>query len=204
MRIAVVAASGRVGGYVVRHALETGHEVLSVVRSASRAPAGTPAFETSATEVRGLARAFDEVDAVISCVGHVKGQPNPHLLAESARSVVKAAGDTRLVFISASGAFTGGDDPITRFIAKPILNRVLRENMADTRAMEAQLRSTSANWTTIRPSQLVDRVGKHPYRSRVDLSIPWGFQTTYVAVAQSCVDALATPAWIGHAVSVAD
>jgi putative NADH-flavin reductase len=113
-------------------------------------------------------------------------------------------GVRRLIVVSASGAFVGGDDPLTRFIAKPLLNRILRDNMDDIRAMEAVLRSSDVDWTALRPSQLVDKPGKANYRSRVELSLPWGFQTSYNTVARATLDALSRPDWVRHAVSVAD
>lgn len=207
MRIAIIGASGRSGLTVVARALVQNHEVVAVVRSASRAPQGTTPAVADARDVAALTVAFDGCDAVISCLGHVTGEDNGRLLASATSAILEAmsaAGVRRLVVESASGAFTGGDDPVTRFIAKPILNRVLRENMDDTRAMEAVLRASSVEWTALRPSQLVDKPGKVKYRSRVDLSLPWGFQTSYNTVARAALDALATPAWIAHPVSIAD
>jgi putative NADH-flavin reductase len=207
MRIAILGASGRTGGAVVAHALEQGHDVVAVVRSASRAPSGTTPAVADALDAAALSAAFQNADALISCLGHVKGQSDARLLTSSAKAILagmSAAGVGRLVVVSASGAFVGGDDPLTRFIAKPILNRILRDNMDDTRAMEAVLRTSSVEWTALRPSQLVDKPGKVPYRSRVELSLPWGFQTSYKTVARAALDALANPDWIGHAVSIAD
>ena len=207
MRIAVIGASGRTGNVVVARALGRGHEVIAVVRSASRAPAGTTAVVADALDVPGLAAAFLGADAVISCVGHVKGQGDETLLASSAAAILtamQASAVRRLIVVSASGAFIGGDDPFTRFVAKPILNRILRENMDDTRAMEAVLRKSNADWTALRPSQLVDKPGKPNYRSRIELSLPWGFQTSYNTVARAALDAFSRPDWVQHAVSVAD
>jgi putative NADH-flavin reductase len=207
MRVAIIGASGRTGGAVVSRALEEGHDVVAVVRSASRAPAGTTAAVSDALDVKALATAFRGVDAVISCVGHVKGQGDGTLLASSAAAIIEAmsaSGVRRLIVVSASGAFTGGDDPLTRFVAKPILNRILRENMDDTRAMEAVLRHSDVDWTALRPSQLVAKPGKPKYRSRIELSLPWGFQTSYNTVARGAIDALSRPDWTRHAVSIAD
>jgi putative NADH-flavin reductase len=207
MRIAVLGASGRTGKIAVSRSLAAGHEIVAVVRSAVRAPEGTTAAVADALDVPGLTAAFDGVDAIISCLGHVKGQGDGTLLASSATAILaamSAGGVRRLIVVSASGAFTGGDDPLTRFIAKPILNRILRENMDDTRAMEAVLRSSDVDWTALRPSQLVDKPGKANYRSRTELSLPWGFQTSYNTVARAALDALGRPDWVRHAVSIAD
>ena len=207
MRVAVIGASGRTGTATVARALSAGHEVVAVVRSSSRAPQDTTPVIADALDATALAKGFAGVDAIISCVGHVKGQGDGTLLASSATAVLEAmstSGVRRLIVVSASGAFVGGDDPLTRFIAKPLLNRILRENMDDTRAMEAVLRSSDVDWTALRPSQLVDKPGKANYRSRIELSLPWGFQTSYNTVARAALDALTRPDWARHAVSIAD
>ena len=207
MRIAVLGASGRTGSVVVTRALEQHHEVVAVVRSPSRAPQNTTPVIADALDATALAEGFAGVNAIISCVGHVKGQGDGTLLASSATAVLgamAASGVRRLIVVSASGAFVGGDDPLTRFIAKPLLNRILRENMDDTRAMETVLRSSDVDWTALRPSQLVDKPGKANYRSRIELSLPWGFQTSYNTVARAALDALTRPDWARHAVSIAD
>jgi putative NADH-flavin reductase len=207
MRIALLGASGRTGTVVATRALDEGYEVVAVVRSAARSPRGTIAAVADALDARALSTAFAGVDAIVSCLGHIKGQGDGKLLASSATAILEAmsiSGVHRLVVVSASGAFTGGDDPLTRFIAKPLLNRILRENMDDTRAMEAVLRDGDAEWTALRPSQLVDKSGKATYRTRVDLSLPWGFQTSYNTVARAALDALTQPDWVRHAVSIAD
>ena len=207
MRIAVLGASGRTGGVVVTRALERHHDVVAVVRSASRAPQRTTPAIADALDAKALAKAFAGVDAIISCVGHVKGQGDGKLLASSVTAILEAmavSGVRRVIVVSASGAFVGGDDPLTRFIAKPLLNRILRENMDDTRAMEGVLRSSDVEWTALRPSQLVDKPGTANYRWRIESSLPWGFQTSYNTVARAALDALTRPDWVRRAVSIAD
>lgn len=69
-------------------------------------------------------------DAVISTLGQVAGDADRRILRNGMATTLTAmgrAGVRRLVAISAGAAYVGGDDPLARFIAKPILRRVLRE-----------------------------------------------------------------------------
>src|SRR6202000_3246458 len=64
-------------------------------------------------------------------------------------------GVRRLVAVSASGAFIEPSDPfVTRVIAKPLLQRFLRDAMADTRRMEGEGWASTADWTLAGPRPL--------------------------------------------------
>ncbi|UJP10338.1 NAD(P)H-binding protein [Microbacterium sp. KUDC0406] len=64
MRVAIIGASGRSGRRAVAHALEAGHEVVSVVRTPSSAPASTEVAQADARDVDALAAAMTGADAV--------------------------------------------------------------------------------------------------------------------------------------------
>lgn len=207
MRIAVLAASGRTGSATVRHALAAGHDVVSVVRTPSKAPAGTTVAQADARDAAALAHAFRDADAVVSCVGHVTGQEDPTLLRDSASALVAAmaaVGTRRVVAVSAAAAYVAGDDPLSRFIAKPILERMLKANNVDTRAMEDVIRSSTAHWTLLRPSRLVAGNGSARYRSRVDRAVWWHYNTRFDTVGRAAVDALSRSDWIGHSAFITE
>jgi putative NADH-flavin reductase len=207
MRVAVIGASGRSGRAIVKHALAAGHEVVSVVRNPSSAPAGTTVAQASARETEALAASLKGTDAVISCLGHVAGQKDPTLLRDGATALVAAmtsAGVSRLVAVSAAGAFVAGDDPLSRFVAKPVLARLLRENNEDTQAMEAVIRASGTDWTLLRPSRLTAGEGKAAYRCRLDTSVWWHYSTTFGTVGRAAVDAARKPEWAGHAVFITE
>ncbi len=69
----------------------------------------------------------------------------------SCLAAMGTAGVDRVVAVSASGLAIDGDDPLTRYLAKPILQRVLRATFTDMRGMEQVLRASGAAGTVIRP-----------------------------------------------------
>jgi putative NADH-flavin reductase len=207
MRIAVLGASGRSGRSTVQHALAAGHDVVSVVRNPAKAPEGTAVAQADGRDVAALTRALHGVDAVVSCIGHIEGQDDPTLLRDSAAALVSAASSAdvrRLVAVSAAAAYVAGDDPLSRFIAKPLLERMLKANNIDTRAMEDVIRSSGAGWTLLRPSRLVPGDGSGNYRRRIDQAVWWHYNTRFDTVGRAAVDALSHTDWIRRAVFITE
>ncbi|MCU1423133.1 MAG: putative secreted protein, partial [Microbacteriaceae bacterium] len=95
------------------------------------------------------------------------------------------------------------DDPLSRFVAKPIVARVFSAT-DDTRAMEKAIRASATEWTLLRPSRLIGGSGRARYRTGVDRAVWWHYSTRFDTVGRAAVDALTTPAWIGHAVFVTE
>jgi putative NADH-flavin reductase len=207
MRVAVIGASGRTGRATVKHALAAGMDVVSVVRNPSSAPEETTVARADARDREALAAGIKGADAVVSCLGHTADDHDPAVLRDGAAALVDAmtsVGVSRLVAVSAAGAFVAGDDPLSRFIAKPILARVLRANNEDTRAMEAVIRASDTSWTLLRPSRLIAGDGRAGYRSRLDVSVWWHYSTTFDTVGRAAVDGIGKPGWAGHAVFITE
>ncbi|MFE6997387.1 NAD(P)-dependent oxidoreductase [Microbacterium sp. NPDC057659] len=207
MRIVIIGASGRSGRRAVVHALAAGHEVVSVVRTPSSAPESTQVAQADARDVDALAVAMTGADAVISMLGFVKGDADTRILRDGMAATLQAMQRTdirRLIAISAAAPYVAGDDPLARFIAKPILRRVLRANNEDTMAMDAAMTASGVDWTSIRPGRLIQGTGATDYRARIDLSVRWHYSTTFDTVGHAAVDALTNPEWIGHAVYITE
>jgi putative NADH-flavin reductase len=164
--------------------------------------------QADARDQLALTAAFAGAQAVVSCLGHVARDTNRHsVLQEGAKALVGAMAEaevTRVVAISAAAAVVADDDPLSRFVIKPLLGRMLRNNYEDTRAMEQVIRGSGTDWTLLRPSRLVARAGGTDYRSRLDTSIRWRYWTTFDTVGRAAIDAINNPAWVGHAVFITE
>lgn len=206
MKIAVVGASGRTGRELVHVAAAAGHEVVAVVRDPARLTASPGEVRVAdASDVAALTSAFDGVDAVASCLGPVPGE-SAHVLRDGITSVLAAmdgAGVRRLVAISASGWLVDGDDPLSRYVAKPILKRALAEANADLEAMEQVIRVSAVDWTIMRPPRLQDRPGTGRYKSRRDGNVRWAWTIARPDLALAMLDALTDRTAVGQAISVA-
>ena len=207
MKIAVIGASGKTGSLVVETARASGHEVVAIVRDPARLAVAADRVERAdATSAVELAGAIRGVDAVAWCVGPGRDTA-ADVMALSATATVdamRAAGVRRLVVITASGPYGEGDNAITRFIAKPILWRVLGEVWRDMQATELVVRPSGTDWTILRPPQLKDGPATGGYQSNRDANVRWGFTIRRADLARAIVDALDDDTSIGRAISVAN
>ncbi|ASO18867.1 putative NADH-flavin reductase [Actinoalloteichus hoggarensis] len=211
MRIAVIGAGGRTGIETTRLAVERGLEVIAVVRDAERYQRrhpGPPPAEVRIAEARdpvALGRAIDGVDAVIMCVGPVKGE-EPTILAEAAASLIEsmaAAEVRRLVMVTASGWIVDGDDPLSRYLAKPILARALRSENTAFEAAERAVASSTLAWTIVRPPMLTDGPRRGAYRSRRDGNVRWRYSIRRADLAVALLDVLDDETAVRRRISVA-
>ncbi|MET1007283.1 MAG: NAD(P)H-binding protein [Propionibacteriaceae bacterium] len=211
MKIAVLGAGARTGAHIVRHAHNRGDDVTAVVRNPEKFLAGwtggvVPEVRTAdAREVGALTTAFQGQDAVSFSLGASRGEPNTiHREAMAATlAAMRAAGIRRIVALSASGMVTRGDDPLSRYLAKPIVKRILAANFEDLLAMEALLAQSDVDWTVIRPPRLTDKPGTGHYRSRRDGNVRWHFVMNRDDLGLAMVDALHDDSSIGAHISVA-
>ena len=207
MRLTVFGGTGRTGSEVVRQALAAGHDVVAVVRDPARltVPAGRGLGVVTADvmEPAQIGPAVKGADAVVSALGPRPGGPVT-VLTDGVRSILAAmedAGLQRLVAVSASGAFTEPDEPfVTRVMVKPVLQRFLRDSVADTRRMEAEIRASGTDWTLIRPPRLTNRPGRGRYRREIGRNV--GTSIARADVADAILAALPDPATIGHTVGI--
>ncbi len=207
MKLTVFGATGGIGTQVVRQALDAGHEVVAVVRDPARldVPA-RPELEVVRADVmdpEAIGPAVEGADAVVSALGPRRGGPVT-VCSDGVRSILRAmdkAAVRRIVVVSASGAFIEPTDAlISRLIAKPLLQRILREGMADTRRMEQEVRTSTAGWTLMRPPRLTNRAGRGRYRTAIDRNV--GTSIARADVADAILNALGNPATAGHTVGI--
>lgn len=207
MKLTVFGATGGIGTQVVRQALDAGHEVVAVVRDPARlAVPARPELEVVRADVmdpEAIGPAVEGADAVVSALGPRRGGPVT-VCSDGVRSILRAmdkAAVRRIVVVSASGAFIEPADAlISRLIAKPLLQRILRESMADTRHMEQEVRASTAGWTLMRPPRLTNRAGRGRYRTAIDRNV--GTSIARADVADAILSALGNPATAGHTVGI--
>ncbi|QOR69816.1 NAD(P)H-binding protein [Ruania alkalisoli] len=207
MKVAVVGASGRTGAEVVREAQERGHHVTAVVRDRERLGDLRPdqVAVADGRDAEALAAAFADVEAVISCVGPVKGEDVQvqSAITEVVLHAAAGAGVDRCVVVSASGWLVDGDDPLGRYLAKPILARVLREENAAFAETERLVRGAGLDWTIVRPPMLRDGTARGSYHQRRDGNVRWRYSIRRSDLAVALCDLLVDQTAVRKVVSVA-
>jgi putative NADH-flavin reductase len=210
MRLAVLGATGGIGNHLIAQALDTGHEVVAVVRDPARLRTDrTPGLTVKIVESlqpESLIDAFTGADAVVSALGP-RGGGRQTVLEDGARGALAAMDKVRIrryVVVSADGAYANsGDGPILRRVVKPILQRALRDAYADVDAMEQLVRASDVDWTIVRPTRLVDTSLTGRYRTAVDKSVRRGLKISRADVAHAILGVLGDEDAVGHVVSVA-
>lgn len=200
MKLVVFGASGRMGTEVVRQAMAAGHQVTAVVRAGSTIQLPTPVGRVGAGEVvtadvmdpQAIASVVEGCDAVLSVLGPPGNGPSS-VLTDGAQSVLRAMGETgvrRFLVVSVAGIHSNGDGPVTKYVVKPILQRILREPFADARRMETIVRASELDWTIVCPPKLTTGAAKGTIRSNTDGTVRGGFTITRADVATYLLSAI--------------
>jgi putative NADH-flavin reductase len=206
MRLAVLGATGGIGGHVLTRALGAGYTVHALARRPGALPpaAGLAVTRGDALDGGAVADVIAEADVVVSALGP-RGAASPSLLAGAAANMVAAmekSGTRRLICVSAAGAFVGGDPHASRLV-KVILPRVLARQFADTRQMEDLVRRTDLDWTMVRPTRLTDRPVTGRYRVSPDYPARGGWKIARADVAHFIAGLLAEGGWVRSAPALA-
>jgi putative NADH-flavin reductase len=213
MKLTIFGATGGTGCQIVRQAAHAGHEVTAVVRDATRLPPDlrdlTAVVEANSMDDTAVKAAVAGRDAVISAIGTRDLKHPTSVCADTAGFLTTAIrsgshSEPRLVLASNSAMAPGpGDDPLTRFLVKPVvLAPLLRHMIEDMRRAEQIVRVSGISWTIVRAGRLTDRQSRGGYRRGVDRNVLGGFQITRADFATALLDAATDPACAGHVISV--
>ena len=155
MKIAIIGASGWVGGAIVREALARGHEVTAVSRDPSRLKdlQGVTAATADVRDADSVKRAVAEHDAVVAALVD-RSAGDTEVIPEAAETLLRLLPDVhvkRLVFSGGGGSLEVA--PGTRFVDMPEFPAEYKsEALAQAKALQT-LRSSASevDWTYVSP-----------------------------------------------------
>jgi uncharacterized protein YbjT (DUF2867 family) len=161
--VLIVGGSRGIGLETVTRALEAGHKVRALARSARRIPIDHPDLEKIAGDARDPAvvrPALDGVDAVIATLGVAPGPAavlKPvRLFSDATRVVVDQmteAGVKRLVCVTGIGAGDSRDKG--GFLYSVVLLPLLLKRVYDDKDVQEQIiRKSPLDWVIVRPGLL--------------------------------------------------
>jgi putative NADH-flavin reductase len=166
MRIAVFGATGRTGKRVVHAAIERGHTVVAVARSAAEHtwPDGVDVVPGSVLDAGIVRQALTGADAIVVAISMVRTSDFPwakiltpkdlHIRAvQTLAAVAKDEGVSRYVCISAHGV--GESESRAGSVFMALVNRSnIGVAYKDLARAEAKLATTDLDWTVVRPTRL--------------------------------------------------
>lgn len=206
MRLAILGATGGIGGRLLGWALDAGHPVRALARNPDALPPrpGLEVASGDALDAAAVAEVIAGADAVLSALGP-RGAKAPSLLAGAAANIVGAmdkTGARRLISVSAAGAYIT-EDPQMNLLIKMILPRVFAKPFADVRQMEAVIRESGLDWTLVRASRLVNGPLTGQYRVSPDFPPRGGGKISRADVAHFMAVALTEVGWLSAAPALA-
>ena len=174
----VIGANGGIGRQTIELALAAGYHVTALVRNPANLPLTHPDLEIIKGDIlrpETFEHHLKGKTAVISAIG-VKGGlfgDKPTTLYSRGNATLlqamQRAETRRAFFISASAIEISPVLPwFVRLIAKYVIQKLLRHMYADLRAMESVVKDSKADWTIIRPPQLIDKPVTGHYRWSVN------------------------------------
>lgn len=161
MKIGVVGATGKAGSFIVKEALNRGHDVTAIVRDAGKVEEKDvrtlekDIFDITANDIEGF-------DAVVNAFGAPEGKEHLHVEAgQSLIHVFKQAPDVRLLVVGGAGSLFVDEEKTTRLADTPDFPKEYKA-IADNQAQNLKdLESTSdINWTFISPAAFFNPSGK--------------------------------------------
>lgn len=203
MRILVIGATGGTGREVVRQALDRGHQVNVLVRSAADAASllpGADITEGDARDGEAVAKALTGCNGVISALGTKLSLLHEEtLLSTATRVLIDAMQKQKIMHLVCITGIGAGDSHghggfLYDHIAQPLL---LRSTYHDKNRQEDEIRESGLDWTIVRPTNLTDGPATGTIRSLTDLTDFHGGSIARADVAGFLITELEERRWAG-------
>ena len=204
MKIIVFGATGGVGQYVVKQALEKGIEVTAFVRTPSKidlAHEQLHIVQGDAFNKEEVAAAIVGHDAVVSCLGSNQGMKKSTELEEMTKNIVagmQAHNIKRVVYTASAGI----NKEIPGISGKLVM-KILKNPLADHRNAVDYIKTHGLNFTIVRPMGLTNDALTGKYRE-LETGVPAKSRTIPRAdVAHFIVKALSDKQYENSSIGIA-
>ena len=173
MNIAIIGATGKTGRVLVQQALDKGHQITVIVRDPNRLPQPTTKLNIIAGNFdnKGALQAcLKDQDAVYCLLGSKDLYKNTGVRTAGTRAIIEAmetTGVQRLVVMSAMGV--GESWKNLSLFNKFLFAAFMPAARQDHEDQEALVKSSSLEWTIIRPSGLVNTPEVSSYEAGPDI-----------------------------------
>ena len=200
MRLTLFGPTGGTGRQLVDAALAAGHQVIAYTRHVEGlAPRpGLAVCAGTLQDQRRMQEALAGSDAVLCALGGRPWRRTERVCSTAAQTILplmQRTGVRRIVAISTFGA---GDSrqQVGWFVRHALFGFVLRSEVADKEAMEAQLAESDSLWTIVRVGVLSEEPGRGVYRARDDGTIQGMGTISRADVAHFILSELQANLWV--------
>jgi uncharacterized protein YbjT (DUF2867 family) len=205
--VLVIGASKGIGLETVKQALEAGHHVRALARSAPRIPVRHAQLEKmkgNALDRATVERALDGIDVVIQTLG-ISGGPDilfkPVRLFSDSTRILVAAMEAKLVnrLICVTGLGAGESRGKGNLLYNAVIGLVLVRVYDDKTLQERIIRNSTLDWVVARPGVLTNKARTGRYKVLID---PRDWRTGFISranVADFLVKQIADDAYLHQA-----
>jgi uncharacterized protein YbjT (DUF2867 family) len=205
--VLVIGASKGIGLETVKQALEAGHRVRALARSAPRIPVSHAQLEKmkgNALDRETVERALDGVDVVIQTLG-ISGSPDilfkPVRLFSDSTRILVAAMEAKLVnrLICVTGLGAGNSRGKGNLLYNAVIGLILVRVYDDKTLQERIIRNSTLDWVIARPGVLTNKARTGRYKVLAD---PRDWRTGFISradVADFLVKQIADDAYLRQA-----
>lgn len=196
MKIAVIGATGKAGQKIVEEAVQRGHEVTAIVRSAAKVTAAIPViekdvFDVTQDDVKGF-------DVVVNAFGAPAGQEDLHVKAGRHLISIFQGIPIKLVVVGGAGSLFVDPEKKVRVMDTPDFPAMYLATAQNQGQNLQDLQQSSITWTFISPSAFFDPEGPRTghYTAGVDHLLVNDAGESYVSYADyavAVVDELENP-----------
>lgn len=197
--IALLGATGMVGGYVLQEVLSQGYEVKALART----PAKLDQYKDDITIVEGDARNLAvirtlllESDIVLSALGPVRADGDNAQMVSTVVTghilkVMEESGSRPYIVVSGGGVAVPDDDRnFTGWMMQKMVAMTLSDTLKDKQAEYELLAASAVPWTLVRCPMILDKPYK--YAARSSLKTPSSFTLRAGELARFITDEIAT------------
>lgn len=192
MKIAVIGASGKAGGFILREALDRGHQVTAVVRDASRLKDKNVAvLEKSIFDLTPAD--LSPFDVVVNAFGAPLGEEQAHVDAGHALIEALKGTDTRAIIVGGAGSLYADEGKTVKVADTPNFPDIVKPTARGQARNLDELQGTAdIRWTFISPSAIFDPQGKRTgsYRAGKDVLLLNARGESYISYADYAVAVL--------------
>ena len=221
MKLAIIAATGRIGQHLLDLALDAGHEVTAVARRPELVHRDVEVVQADLLhpDPSSLEKAVSEKDAVLSCLGP-RTLREVGIASRGTKPILDAmieTGSSRIVVVSAALVGTlptparpnppkhdPGDGSFMRYVMAPLGRTLLRKQQTDVAMMESDIILSGLDWTIVRPPRLTNKPPTHAYRTAYGRNLKRGVTISRADVAHYMLHALDDPSSVYQTVGIAN
>ncbi|MGX1831514.1 NAD(P)-dependent oxidoreductase [Paenibacillus taichungensis] len=199
MKIGIIGATGKAGNLILKEALDRGHEVTAIVRSASKVEDKSlnvlvkDVFDLTAEDAKSF-------DVIVNAFGAPAGKENLHVEAGQALiNILKEAPNTRLIVVGGAGSLFTDETQTLRVVDSPGFPDAYKatatnqgKNLQDLQA------STGIEWTFLSPAGFFNpegvRTGKYQSgKDQIMVNSEGNSYISYADYAIALVDEIENP-----------